>query len=324
IRFDTKVLPGDDYRVRVDVTAREEVLLLKGTATFWGVPADHLGAEGEGPFVDTSTLRFFGAPDYQAIKAPFLSNSTACSGPQQASIDLDSWQDPGKFLHEDTALPALESCGNVPFEPSMSVNADNHHAGVPAGYSVDLEVPQIEAPYATAVSHLKDATVTLPQGTTLSPAIANGLQGCSSAAMQIGTEGPASCPAASKIGTAEVETPLLPDPLTGDVFVGEPLPGNKYRLALSLQGHGVDVKLEGKVTPDPATGRLTAAGHAPVGGKTPRHFTIDPSGSFILAGHQGSGTIAVLRLDPKTGMPALVGSPVKVDKPVCLLPVPKR
>jgi 6-phosphogluconolactonase len=75
---------------------------------------------------------------------------------------------------------------------------------------------------------------------------------------------------------------------------------------------------------DAATGRLTAAGHAPVGGKNPRHFTIDPTGRFILVGHQGSGTIAVLRLDPKTGMPALVGSPVKVDKPVCLLPVPKR
>jgi len=71
------------------------------------------------------------------------------------------------------------------------------------------------------------------------------------------------------------------------------------------------------------TGRLTPAGHVPVGGKNPRHFTLDPTGRFSLAGHQGSGTIAVLRLDPKTGMPVLVGSPVKVDKPVCLLPAPK-
>lgn len=75
---------------------------------------------------------------------------------------------------------------------------------------------------------------------------------------------------------------------------------------------------------DAATGRLTAAGHAPVGGKYPRHFTIDPTGRFVLAAHQSSGTIAVLRLDPATGLPALVGAPAKVDKPVCLLPVPKR
>jgi 6-phosphogluconolactonase len=75
---------------------------------------------------------------------------------------------------------------------------------------------------------------------------------------------------------------------------------------------------------DAATGRLTAAGHVPVGGKNPRHFAIDPSGRWVLVGHQGSGTIAVLRLDPATGMPSPVGAPVKVDKPVCLLPVPKR
>jgi 6-phosphogluconolactonase len=75
---------------------------------------------------------------------------------------------------------------------------------------------------------------------------------------------------------------------------------------------------------DETTGRLTSAGFAPVGGKTPRHFTIDPSGGFILAAHQGTASIAVLRIDPATGLPSLVGSPVKVDKPVCLLPAPKR
>jgi 6-phosphogluconolactonase len=74
---------------------------------------------------------------------------------------------------------------------------------------------------------------------------------------------------------------------------------------------------------DPPTGTLTAKGHAPIGGKYPRHFTIDPTGRFILAGHQNSGTIAVLRLDPATGMPTLAGAPLKVDKAVCLLPVPK-
>jgi 6-phosphogluconolactonase len=74
---------------------------------------------------------------------------------------------------------------------------------------------------------------------------------------------------------------------------------------------------------DEETGRLAAAGHVPVGGTTPRHFAIDATGRFVLAGHQGSGGIAVLRLDSKTGMPGPAGSPVKVDRPVCLLPAPK-
>jgi 6-phosphogluconolactonase len=75
---------------------------------------------------------------------------------------------------------------------------------------------------------------------------------------------------------------------------------------------------------DARTGRLAPAAFAPVGGKTPRHFTLDPSGGFILAAHQGSGSIAVLRIDPATGLPKLEGPIVKVDKPVCLLPAPKR
>jgi TolB-like protein len=48
---------------------------------------------------------------------------------------------------------------------------------------------------------------------------------------------------------------------------------------------------------EPSTGRLTAKGHAPVGGKYPRHFVIDPGGRFVLAAHQNSGTIAVLPLE---------------------------
>jgi 6-phosphogluconolactonase len=73
-----------------------------------------------------------------------------------------------------------------------------------------------------------------------------------------------------------------------------------------------------------STGRLSAAGHAPAGGSYPRHFTIDPTGRWVLAAHQNSGTIAVLKIDPATGVPALTGAAAKVDKPVCLLPVPGR
>lgn len=72
---------------------------------------------------------------------------------------------------------------------------------------------------------------------------------------------------------------------------------------------------------DDPGGRLTPAGHVAVGGGYPRHFAIDPSGGLLLAGHQNSGTIALFRLDPATGMPSLVGTVSKVDKPVCLLPV---
>lgn len=73
---------------------------------------------------------------------------------------------------------------------------------------------------------------------------------------------------------------------------------------------------------DAAAGKLTAAGHQPTGGKTPRNFAIDPSGKWLLAENQGSGTIVVFRVDPETGSLAATGHTLKVGSPVCVRMVP--
>lgn len=73
---------------------------------------------------------------------------------------------------------------------------------------------------------------------------------------------------------------------------------------------------------DAKTGELKFLQHAPCGGKTPRHFKIDPTGKWLLCGHQDSNTISVLPLDPATG---LLGAPVNTvssPSPICLLFVP--
>jgi 6-phosphogluconolactonase len=72
---------------------------------------------------------------------------------------------------------------------------------------------------------------------------------------------------------------------------------------------------------DAASGRLTPAGHVPIGGPWPRHFKIDASGRVLIAAHQRGGTIGFFRLDPKTGQPSPLGATVAVDKPACVLPV---
>jgi 6-phosphogluconolactonase len=72
--------------------------------------------------------------------------------------------------------------------------------------------------------------------------------------------------------------------------------------------------------------RLAPVGHVPTGGRTPRSFAIDPSGRWLITANQGSSSLVVSRLDPKTGLPAAVGSPVTVPEPVCILfapPTPK-
>ena len=42
---------------------------------------------------------------------------------------------------------------------------------------------------------------------------------------------------------------------------------------------------------DPATGLFTLVQHVPTGGKAPRAFNIDPSGTFLVAGNQDSDQI---------------------------------
>lgn len=71
-------------------------------------------------------------------------------------------------------------------------------------------------------------------------------------------------------------------------------------------------------TIDQTTGKLTAAGHAPSGGKTPRNFNIDPTGQFLIAAHQGDNKVTVFRIDPATGQLTPTGSAIEVGGAVCV------
>jgi 6-phosphogluconolactonase len=70
---------------------------------------------------------------------------------------------------------------------------------------------------------------------------------------------------------------------------------------------------------DPATGKLTAAGHQSTLGKKPRNFAIDPTGAYLLAANQDSDTIAVFRIDKTSGGLTAVGRPLGVPRPVCVV-----
>jgi 6-phosphogluconolactonase len=66
--------------------------------------------------------------------------------------------------------------------------------------------------------------------------------------------------------------------------------------------------------------KLTAPEHTPTLGKTPRHFTLDPTGKFLLVSNQDSGNIAVFQVHPRTGeLTPTKHKPVEQPKPVCLV-----
>lgn len=66
------------------------------------------------------------------------------------------------------------------------------------------------------------------------------------------------------------------------------------------------------------TGKLTAAGHAPTGGKNPRGFGIDPSGRWLIAGNQNSDTLVEFKIDPATGALESTDKPIDLASPVCV------
>lgn len=69
---------------------------------------------------------------------------------------------------------------------------------------------------------------------------------------------------------------------------------------------------------DPINGRLSLAGFQDVLGKTPRNFTIEPGGKFVLVANQDSGNITIFSRDAATGLLTPTQATINVDHPVCL------
>jgi len=106
----------------------------------------------------------------------------------------------------------------------------------------------------------------------------------------------------------------LPEPVKGNSTAEcQVHPSGKF-VYVSNRGHNSIAVFQ----VDEATGKLTAAGHAPSGGKTPRNFGVDPSGKILIAANQDSDNVVVFKIDEKTGMPHPAGHEVKVPKPVCV------
>ncbi|HEY7961338.1 MAG TPA: hypothetical protein VID29_05395 [Solirubrobacteraceae bacterium] len=95
---------------------------------------------------------------------------------------------------------------------------------------------------------------------SIDPSAADGLQACSPAQIGLNDSNEPSCPDASKIGTVEIDTPLLPDPLQGAVYLAQqgnnPF-GSLLALYVTAEGDGALLKLAGHVVADPVTGQLT-------------------------------------------------------------------
>jgi hypothetical protein len=206
----------------------------------------------------------------QAGNGTYLTMPSNCAGGQITKLNVESYGPPfaveslSDEAEYETSVGAT-GCENVPFKPTLGVATQGGAVDSPEATTVTVGIPW-SASDAIANSYLQTAKVVLPEGMGLNPASANGLVACTDAQFGYHTNNPIACPAASKIGTVEVQTPSLPaDSLTGDVYVGEPksnnpTTGEQFRIFLHVGSarYGVNVRLLGKVFPNLTTGQLTA------------------------------------------------------------------
>ena len=68
-----------------------------------------------------------------------------------------------------------------------------------------------------------------------------------------------------------------------------------------------------------ANGELRPAGHESTRGKTPRGFSLDPTGSWLLVANQDSDTIVTFRRDPGSGRLTAAGPVTQTPSPVAIL-----
>src|SRR5215218_6133501 len=261
--IDGRVRPGD-YGISAGSVSISQALTVESVKlTLWGVPADPSHDPFRGGIVDP-TQPVQTIPDI--VRVPFLSVPTACTDtPVSFTMRGDSWQNRGVFDTRSTTVDAdgtpfiFEGCDRVPFNPGVEVKALSRVADAPSALSVDLKVPQSSEPDGLATAHVRKVVMTLPQGFTVSPSSAAGLGACSPAQIGLDDVGAPSCPDSSKLGEVTIDTPVLSDPLTGDIILASQN-DNPFRsliaMYLVVKGPGFYVKLPGKVDLDPATGQL--------------------------------------------------------------------
>lgn len=233
-------LRPDDFGLTLEASDLPEAAVDEGRIELWGVPADHQ--------VGTSIPR-----------RPFLTMPTRC-GSLDFGFRARSWEPEAAWLDAtaETEVP-LSGCEHLAFEPQLELTLDHPLADSPSGARIDLSMQENADPDGLAVAQIKDAVISLPDGLTVSPGGAAGMTACTDAQLGLGNSSPSACPDSSRVGSAQIETPLLPLPLTGNIYLGEEKPGERFRIFVVASRLGAVSKFVSTLQVDPATGRLSAA-----------------------------------------------------------------
>jgi hypothetical protein len=240
------------------------------TETIWGTPGDpshdpeRACAEGSGGVVIGCSV--------PGKHPPFLTMPASC-GPAITKIKIDSKQDPGNYVTAEVPLAdagghpsPITGCDGVPFQPKIASQPTTKLAANPSGLDFELKLGNqgLLGQGAIAETEPRKTVVTLPEGVTVNPSLAEGIGTCSQAqyaAEKIDSPAGAGCPQASKLGSVIAQSPLLEEPVEGAVYLAAPYEnpfGTLAALYLVARApeRGILVKQAGKVEFDPQTGQI--------------------------------------------------------------------
>jgi hypothetical protein len=264
-------------------------------------------------------------PAAEAHPKPFLVLPTSCERGMGTSVQGDSWADPGDVLDFTGAFSPsapLSGCNRLQFPPEIKAAPDSEEASKPTGLTVDVHVPQEVNNNAAgfASSNVRDIAVKLPAGVAVNPSSADGLEACTESlvgfmrlgevpsdpgvshqlfspylpgsigALAAGQQQPFEpgtnfCANGSKLGTARIKLPILPNALEGAVYLAaqEANPfGSVLAMYLVVEDpvSGVLIKVAGEVSICQGAGEALGGLTCETQGQLITTFSNSPEGPF--------------------------------------------
>ncbi len=258
---DIELSPEPPYEATFSIGDFPESIELFGVELqLWGDPAS--------PTHDAQRGGPVNLPD-----GPLLTLSTSCEGPQAIFYEAVSWEgdeDSGNALTHDGAGEPMGfvGCDLLSFDPSATSQLTTEASGSPTGLDVSVAFADegLASRKGKAQSQVRDLALVLPEGMTAGPSLTASSGGCSEADVEAETPESApgdGCPASSEVGTAEVESPLLEEPIDGTVYRATPnenFADSPMALYVVLKNADLGIVIAQPVAleTDPETGQLFA------------------------------------------------------------------
>jgi hypothetical protein len=204
----------------------------------------------------------------------FILNPTNC---ERLSFTATVSGAGSNFASPTDDIPATTSdpfqaadCADLAFKPLFKVSTSGNTSRK-NGASLDTKVTY-PAGSLGKTANIKSVKVDLPR--QLPSRLETLQKACTEKQF---AENPAGCPAASRVGTAVVHTPILPEPLTGPAYFVSYGAAKFPELIIVLQGYGITIDLHGE----------TFISKKGLTSTTFRHVPDEPFESFELTLPQG-------------------------------------